>query len=132
MLVDIAIIIAFACIVIGLSGCLWNLVVALKAGRRKSGAEVSPVAPSVDRQLYERAVTLVRENRFADGAKILEGLGLAREASSILERGGLVHEAAAVFLRRNRYHRAGEVYARHKMWEQAGQSYLLQAELPRD
>ncbi|MEY4631962.1 MAG: hypothetical protein RIQ81_2082 [Pseudomonadota bacterium] len=133
MLADIAMGIAVACIVIGTVGFLWNFSLGTANRWRKRSASlinaverfVPPV--SEDRKLYERALVLVRENRIVDGAKVLEELGLNREAAAVLERGGMVHEAAAVFLRRKRYHRAAEVYARHRMWEQAGNSYLLAA-----
>lgn len=131
MIADLIIFLAIGCILIGVGGFLWNMAAVVRSRRvleaPPSSAPRKAVAPD-DRVLYERALGLVRENRVADGAKILEELGLAREASSVLERGGMVHEAAGVFFRRKRYHRAAEVYARHKMWEQAGHSYLLAAQ----
>ena len=133
MIADLIILAAVGCVVVGLGGFFWNIAAVVKA--RQIFAAQPPIKPvmvaaSDDRVLYERALVLVRENRISDGARILEELGLAREASSVLERGGMVHEAAGVFFRRKRYDRAGEVYARHKMWEQAGQSYLLAAQGP--
>ncbi|NBQ53560.1 MAG: hypothetical protein EBU49_08275 [Proteobacteria bacterium] len=131
MIADLIILAAIGCIVVGLGGFFWNIAAVVRSRQvqdsRPANAPGKAVA-SDDRVLYERALVLVRENRISDGARILEELGLAREASSVLERGGMVHEAAGVFFRRKRYHRAGEVYARHKMWEQAGHSYLLAAQ----
>ncbi len=130
LLSDAIILIALACVVVGLVGFVWNVRAGIKA---RMVAVVSPAAVQTgalsleDRKLYERALVLIRENRISDGAKIFEELGLIREAATVLERLGLVHEAAGVYLRRKRYHRAGEVYARHRMWEQAGNSYLLAA-----
>lgn len=144
MLIDLIVAFALLCVVIGLGGFAWNASIAVKLRRsiglqspRASKPGKPPKSPKQgaidaspgDRQLYDRAMTLVRENRFTDAARLLEELGLAREAAAILERNGLIHEAAGVFLRRKRYHRAGEVYARHRMWEQAGQSYLMAASL---
>ncbi len=131
--IDLIIIFAVSCVVIGLGGFLWNIAAMFNSRspvKAQPKSTLSKPVASEDRVLYERALALVRENRISDGARILEELGLAREASTVLERGGMVHEAAGVFFRRKRYHRAGEVYARHKMWEQAGHSYLLAAQGP--
>jgi len=142
VLVDVIVGFAVLCVAVGVGGFVWNAVIAVRLRRRVDASPAKVVAAgqprqhgksrgqalqATDRQLYERAMTLVRENRVSDAARILEELGFAREAAAILERAGLVHEAAGVFLRRKRYHRAGEVYARHRMWEQAGHSYLLAA-----
>lgn len=131
-MIDAIVAFAILCIMIGIGGFLWNASIAVRLrparpgapGKSRGSARVHELQ-ATDRQLYERAQTLVKENRVSDAARILEELGLAREAAAILERAGLVHESAGVFLRRKRYHRAGEVYARHRMWEQAGHSYLL-------
>ncbi len=142
MLVDVIVAFAVLCVVVGVGGFVWNAAIAVRQRRRmvtspRKEVGAKPARPhekprgqelqASDRQLYERAMTLVRENRVSDAARILEELGFAREAAAILERAGLIHEAAGVFLRRKRYHRAGEVYARNRMWEQAGHSYLLAA-----
>lgn len=133
MLPDIAMVIAVACIIIGAAGFLWNFSLGVMSRwqtkyRHPEGViDHGSASAGEDRKLYERAIGLVRENRIVDGAKILEELGLNREAAAVLERGEMIHEAAAVFLRRKRYHRAAEVYARHRMWEQAGNAYLLAA-----
>ncbi|NBQ54625.1 MAG: hypothetical protein EBU49_13745, partial [Proteobacteria bacterium] len=112
MIADLIIVAAVGCIVVGLGGFFWNIAAVVKARQicdTQPPVKTVKVAASDDRMLYERALVLVRENRISDGARILEELGLAREASSVLERSGMVHEAAGVFFRRKRYHRAGEV-----------------------
>lgn len=127
-------VISVVCIVVGLIGLLWNAFLMRREASAPGFFESSQTVGAKnaadkrdDRVLYDRAIALVRENRSVDGARILEELGLCREAAAVLERAGLVHEAAAVFLRRKRYHRAGEVYARHKMYSSAGHCYLLAA-----
>lgn len=128
-------VLSFCCIIIGLAGLVWNVTSTRDfqephptAPRRGSPARGHRADKKDDRILYGRAVALIRDNRVVDGARILEELGLVREASTVLERKGMIHESAAVFLRRKRYHRAGEVYARHKMYNSAGQCYWLAAD----
>jgi hypothetical protein len=148
MLVGIALATSVACLILGLFLLFWRHSdqhhswirssflgnYFLMAKSRNSAHKVQPISTTVneDRYLYERAIALVRENRVVDGSKLLEELGLNREAAAVLERAGMVQESAAVFLRRKRYHRAAEVYARHQMWQQAGSCYMLAAAAMRE
>lgn len=72
-----------------------------------------------DKAAYNQAQKLYQEGNFRGSAKVLESMGLLREAITILEKSGYIREAADTLIRIQRPNRAGSLLARNGMWKEA-------------
>lgn len=84
---------------------------------------------SLEKKMLAEAHRMLTKGKIAPGARILEQLGMYREAVQSLEENGFIHEAAKMLMRMQRHNRAGVIYARHGMWEHAAQCFRV-ANLP--
>ncbi len=75
--------------------------------------------------MLAQAKRMLSTGKIASGARLLEQLGMHREAIQALEERGFIHEAAKVLMRLQRHNRAGVIYARHGMWEYAAQCFKV-------
>ena len=78
-----------------------------------------------EKRLFAESQRLLGQGKVQPAARILEQLGMQREAIQVLEDQGLIHDAAKILMRMQRHNRAGVVYARHGMWEHAAQCFKM-------
>ena len=78
---------------------------------------------SHQKKLYKEAKRHFQKGNIKASAKILESLGMTREAIDLYEKGRFVHEAANILLKINRPNRAGKLYQRHRKWKEATECY---------
>lgn len=71
------------------------------------------------KKLHKQAALEFSRGNLKSSAKILESLGMIREAVDVYEKGKFVHEAARLLLRINRPNRAGLIYKKHRYWKEA-------------
>lgn len=134
----IALVVMIAFVIAG----LWQLANArgVRArGRRRHAADPGDGTPagssqrrsdkrqltSQEKKLFAESQRLLSQGKINAGARILEQLGMPREAVQALEDHGMIHEAARILMRMQRHNRAGVIYARHGMWEHASQSFRI-------
>ncbi|NBO39134.1 hypothetical protein EBU99_11185 [bacterium] len=94
---------------------------------KKEGGQRSLDALNLSPEAAEKRVKafkLVKENRFADAARLLEEINMQREAIDILESNGLLDDAAGILMRMNRPNRAAVIFERNKIYEKAALYYL--------
>ncbi|MBC7658824.1 MAG: cyclic nucleotide-binding domain-containing protein [Chitinophagaceae bacterium] len=112
---------------------IWQLVNSKLAGHARRGTQkrasdkVKLKGP--DKAAYRQAQKLYQEGNFRGSAKILESMGLVREAITILEKSGFIREAADTLIRIQRPNRAGSLLARNGMWKDAMECFK-KANLP--
>ncbi len=82
-----------------------------------------------DKAAYRQAQKLYQEGNFRGSSKILESMGLVREAITILEKAGFIREAADTLIRIQRPNRAGSLLARNGLWKEAMECFK-KANLP--
>ncbi|MBC7532446.1 MAG: cyclic nucleotide-binding domain-containing protein [Oligoflexus sp.] len=102
---------------------IWQLVNSKLAGhaRRNNQKRTSDKVKlkGADKAAYRQAQKLYQEGNFRGSSKILESMGLVREAITILEKSGFIREAADTLIRIQRPNRAGSLLARNGMWKEA-------------
>lgn len=104
----------------------------LKSIRKKRKAHSADVVRQSDnprmnlqqRMSRERAEKLIAEGKVVEGARILESIGLDRQAIAVLEGDGFVDEACAMLLRMQRFERAAIIYQRNNYFLEAAAHYL--------
>ncbi|MES2745873.1 MAG: cyclic nucleotide-binding domain-containing protein [Bdellovibrionota bacterium] len=111
----------------------WQLVNSKLAGhaRRNNQKRASDKVKlkGADKAAYRQAQKLYQEGNFRGSSKILESMGLVREAITILEKSGYIREAADTLIRIQRPNRAGSLLARNGMWKEAMECFK-RANLP--
>ncbi len=126
----VAIIIAVGLLSLG----LWNLFGNNKANKRRKQrqrrSDSIKLTPQ-QKKMYVEARKLYKNGNLRASAKILESLGMIREAVNLFEKGQLIHEAADVLLRIHRPNRAGVIYVRHGFWKEAMECFK-KANMPKD
>jgi tetratricopeptide (TPR) repeat protein len=80
---------------------------------------------SLEKKMLAEARKMLSKGKITSAARLLEQLGMHREAIQALEENGLIHEAAKMLMRLQRHNRAGVIYARHGMWEFAAQCFKI-------
>lgn len=102
---------------------IWQLVNSKLAGhaRRNNQKRASDKVKlkGADKAAYRQAQKLYQAGNFRGSSKILESMGLVREAITILEKSGFIREAADTLIRIQRPNRAGSLLARNGMWKEA-------------
>ncbi len=102
---------------------VWHLVNSKRAGyaRRNNQKRASDKVKlkGAEKSAYRQAQKLYQEGNFRGSAKVLESMGLVREAITILEKSGHIREAADTLIRIQRPNRAGSLLARNGMWREA-------------
>ena len=93
------------------------------AASRRLVAVISSVLEVHEKRLYAQALKLLRDSNVLAAARILEQIGMNREAIQALEDRGHIHEATQILKRMHRPNRAGVVFARHGLWSEAAQCF---------
>lgn len=125
--------IAVIAIAITIAYLIWQLVNSKLAGharrnnQKRASDKVKLKGP--DKAAYRQAQKLYQEGNFRGSSKILESMGLVREAITILEKSGFIREAADTLIRIQRPNRAGSLLARNGMWKEAMECFK-KANLP--
>jgi CRP-like cAMP-binding protein/tetratricopeptide (TPR) repeat protein len=115
--------IAVIAVALTIAYLIWQLVNSKLAGharrnnQKRASDKVKLKGP--DKAAYRQAQKLYQEGNFRASAKILESMGLVREAITILEKSGFIREAADTLIRIQRPNRAGSLLARNGMWKEA-------------
>ncbi|MFW7380163.1 MAG: cyclic nucleotide-binding domain-containing protein [Oligoflexus sp.] len=104
---------------------------AVKARRKRQRRSDRVKLTHQQKKVYIEAQRLYKEGKYKNCAKLLETLGMTREAISILEKAKHIHDAAAVLLRIHRPNRAGNMFARHGYWKEATECFK-RANLPNE
>jgi len=122
----------------GISLCLaytlWQFINsqnAVKARRKRQRRSDRIRLTNQQKKVYIEAQRLYKEGKLKNCAKLLETLGMTREAISILEKGNHIPDAASILLRIHRPNRAGNIYARHGYWKEAVECFK-KANLPNE
>lgn len=99
-------------------------------GKKQRLSDRTKLSPH-QKKIYMEARKLYKKGNFRSSAKMLESLGMVREAVNIFEKGKLIHEAADVLMRIHRPNRAGVVYVRHGLYKEAMECFKI-ANMPKD
>lgn len=126
-------ILAVIAVALTLAYLIWQLVNSKLAGhaRRNNQKRASDKVKlkGSDKAAYRQAQKLYQEGNFRGSAKVLESMGLLREAITILEKSGFIREAADALIRIQRPNRAGSLLSRNGMWKEAMECFK-KANLP--
>jgi len=76
-------------------------------------------------KILDQAKSLMGQNRVLQASRLLESIGLERDAIAVLETNKHIHEAAQILMRMRRPNRAGIVYARNGYWTNAAECFVL-------
>ncbi len=78
-----------------------------------------------DERKKKIADDLIASGNIVEGARLLEDMGLQRNAINVLEDAGKIDEACQILMRLSRPNRAGVLYTRNKMFTKAAQHFLI-------
>lgn len=124
----------FGAIALCLAYVLWQFINsqnAVKARRKRQRRSDRVKLTSQQKKVYLEAQRLYKEGKIKNCAKLLETLGMTREAITILEKGNFIHDAASILIRIHRPNRAGNIYAKHGYWKEATECFK-KANLPNE
>lgn len=76
-------------------------------------------------KILDQAKSLIGQNRVLQASRLLESIGLERDAIAVLESNKHIHEAAQILMRMRRPNRAGIIYARNGYWTNAAECFIL-------
>ena len=75
-------------------------------------------------KILDQAKSLIGQNRILQASRLLESIGLERDAIAVLESNKHIHEAAQILMRMRRPNRAGIIYARNGYWTNAAECFI--------